>query len=209
MIARHDFDRPRARPKLVAPPADDSTPKVSCALGGLKNVMVLQLAEATSHVASCNACTNELAKPRAHLPVARNYPAPETSASTAPSQSPVQLRSASNCGSALQREPSKLSRQLARETRPAIGIGRKVETQQSFRTRSIGGLPVVCTPDYIDISNAHQLSNALLDATEGATDVVVDMTITTSAHALRARQAVRPRPSSASGKRDHREGCAS
>jgi anti-sigma B factor antagonist len=54
-----------------------------------------------------------------------------------------------------------------------------METQQSFRTKSIGGLPVVRTPDYIDISNADQLSNALLDATEGATDVVVDMTITT------------------------------
>lgn len=51
--------------------------------------------------------------------------------------------------------------------------------QQDFRTYSLNGLPVVSTPDYIDISNVHQLCRALLSAGTDAMVVVVDMTATT------------------------------
>lgn len=51
--------------------------------------------------------------------------------------------------------------------------------QEDFRTCSLNGLPVISTPDYIDISNVNQLCRALLAASTNAMVVVVDMTATT------------------------------
>jgi hypothetical protein len=50
---------------------------------------------------------------------------------------------------------------------------------QRFTIWSVGGLPVVFTPEEIDLVNADQLLHALLLATADATVVVVDMTATT------------------------------
>jgi len=50
---------------------------------------------------------------------------------------------------------------------------------QDFRIRSLRGLPIVSTPDEIDIANAPELRDALLTASVNASVVIVDMTETT------------------------------
>jgi anti-anti-sigma factor len=54
-----------------------------------------------------------------------------------------------------------------------------MQMPQDYRARSIGGLPVVSTPDEIDIASAGQLREALLAASAWAAVVVMDMTETT------------------------------
>jgi anti-sigma B factor antagonist len=49
---------------------------------------------------------------------------------------------------------------------------------QEFTTRSLHGLPVVSAPGEIDIANAHQLQDALSNASTNAVVVVADMAIT-------------------------------
>jgi anti-anti-sigma regulatory factor len=50
---------------------------------------------------------------------------------------------------------------------------------QGFTIWSLGGLPLVTTPEEIDLSNADQLLHALLVATADTAIVIVDMTATT------------------------------
>jgi hypothetical protein len=69
--------------------------------------------------------------------------------------------------------------------------------RQAFRVRSLGGLPVISTPDELDISNAGRLREALLSAGRDNATVVMDMSATTFA---RARGRLRP----ASGGSCHR-----
>jgi anti-sigma B factor antagonist len=51
--------------------------------------------------------------------------------------------------------------------------------QQIFRIWSLGGLPVISTPEELDVSNAGQLREALLATSNGHVVIVVDMSATT------------------------------
>lgn len=55
---------------------------------------------------------------------------------------------------------------------------RIVPQQRSFRVQLTGGLPVVCTPAELDVTNAVQLRTALLSAGGQCAIVVVDMSQT-------------------------------
>jgi hypothetical protein len=57
-------------------------------------------------------------------------------------------------------------------------VARLAPEQHSFRVWQAGGLPIVCAPTEIDITNAVQLRTALLSATSNDATVVVDMSQT-------------------------------
>jgi alkylhydroperoxidase/carboxymuconolactone decarboxylase family protein YurZ len=57
-------------------------------------------------------------------------------------------------------------------------VVRVAPEQHSFRVWQAGGLPIVCAPTEIDITNAVQLRTALLSATSNNATVVVDMSQT-------------------------------
>ena len=57
-------------------------------------------------------------------------------------------------------------------------VARVAPEQHSFRVWQAGGLPIVCAPTEIDITNAVQLRTALLSATSNNATVVVDMSQT-------------------------------
>lgn len=77
LIARHDPRRPRAHPASADSPASADPDPGACALGGLRNVMGLQLAEMTAHCNTCPPCLKELFLwPVAPPSPAENAPAP-------------------------------------------------------------------------------------------------------------------------------------
>jgi hypothetical protein len=102
LVARHDPTRPRARPNLVAVKAETDPSKSACALGGLRNVMALQIAESTAHCGSCRSCQNELIELSGgkHPATPTLAPAPADDPSTPP-------RHLAECGSGLHPQPSR------------------------------------------------------------------------------------------------------
>ncbi len=95
LIAHHDQTRPRARTTLVVA-APDAEPPVNCdadkcALGGLGNVLELQLTEMTDHCGSCRPCQDELIKLSGHLLVPGKRPR-DTGASEDPTDNRHGLR---------------------------------------------------------------------------------------------------------------------
>jgi anti-sigma B factor antagonist len=62
---------------------------------------------------------------------------------------------------------------------PQEDFGTQPGPQEDFRTYSLNGLTVISTPDYLDISNVHQLCAAIINAATDAMVVVVDMAATT------------------------------
>jgi hypothetical protein len=72
---------------------------------------------------------------------------------------------------------------------PAVGdtvateVTQIMPERQAFRVRSLGGLPVISTPDELDMSNAGRLHEALLSAGRDNATVVMDMSATTFARA--------------------------
>jgi anti-anti-sigma factor len=62
---------------------------------------------------------------------------------------------------------------------PWLEFADRTLTRPYFRICSLNGLPVVTTPTDIDFGNYNQLTQVILDASTGATVVIVDMTATT------------------------------
>jgi hypothetical protein len=125
LIARHDPTRPRPRATLSAPP-DDTDPATdtdldpsadpgigsgtdtdpdACALGGLQNVLNLQLTETIAHCASCHPCQNELIKPSSHLPVAPQRTLSNDGRRPGPTPAAGNSRQRAECGSVLNSQP--------------------------------------------------------------------------------------------------------
>lgn len=95
LIAR--LDR-QARAALVVAADDEDPGAGTCALGGLRNVMELQSAEAAVHCGSCRPCRAELIELRPLMAVLSDQPSTETVGAQ---------RLLSDCGSALHPEPAK------------------------------------------------------------------------------------------------------
>jgi len=53
-----------------------------------------------------------------------------------------------------------------------------VTARQPFEIWKTRGLPVVCAPDEVDVSNAGQLRSALLTAAAGHPTIVIDLSAT-------------------------------
>ena len=63
--------------------------------------------------------------------------------------------------------------------RPWLEFEARARSRQYFRICTLNNLPVVCAPAEIDVANARQLTQLVVDASADAPAVIVDMTATT------------------------------
>lgn len=62
--------------------------------------------------------------------------------------------------------------------RPWLGFEEKARSRQYFRICTLNSLPVVSTPAEIDVDNSRQLTRLIVEASDDAPAVIVDMTAT-------------------------------